>query len=75
MIGGVSGWKGHSLVYFMDTWVYETAADRWTEIKTPASPPEGPAATAYDAARDVVALFHGGGKGSTWALKIQRTGR
>jgi N-acetylneuraminic acid mutarotase len=53
-----------------DLWVYETAAERWTEVKTPTAPPPGNAATCYDASQDVVVLFNQ--QGQTWALKIER---
>jgi len=54
----------------MDLWVYETAADRWTEVKTATAPPPGGAATCYDAAQDLVVLFNS--KGQTWVCKIER---
>ena len=53
-----------------DLWVYETAADRWTEVKTPTAPPPGAAATCYDASQDAVVLFND--KGQTWTCKIER---
>jgi hypothetical protein len=60
-----------------DLWVYETAADRWTQLKPPVRPPH-PAypsgnAAAYDRARDVVVLHNS--KAKTWTLKIERAAR
>jgi serine/threonine-protein kinase len=52
-------------------WVYETAADRWTEIRTAVSPPHQVAAVAYDQERDAVVLFNKSAQ--TWLLKIARS--
>jgi eukaryotic-like serine/threonine-protein kinase len=66
----VAGGKGTAKL-LGDLWVYETAADRWTEIKTDVAPPVSNHATAYDAAHDRLVLFNY--KGQTWTCKIERT--
>ncbi len=55
-----------------DLWVYETAADRWTEVRTLITPPCG-GATTYDAAHDRLVLFTQ--TGETWVCKIERVGK
>ncbi|MFH1023086.1 MAG: hypothetical protein V1809_06830, partial [Planctomycetota bacterium] len=69
MAGGRGEGNGN---WFNDLWIYETAADRWTELKPPTAFPTGGSATAYDASQDVVVLVND--KGQTWALKIERAG-
>jgi hypothetical protein len=74
MFGGAPKWgTGGWLEYGLnDLWVYETAADRWTEVKTPVAPPPCCSATTYDESQDLVVLFND--KGQTWVLKIERAG-
>ncbi|HOX07086.1 MAG TPA: protein kinase [Planctomycetota bacterium] len=52
-----------------DVWVYETAADRWTEAKAASSPPSI-GATAYDASLDLVVNLNR--EGQTWVLRLER---
>ena len=65
MAGGNDG-----KAWLTDLWVYETAADRWTEVKPATAPPPAAAATCYDASQDLLVLFNG--KGQTWVCKIER---
>jgi hypothetical protein len=53
-----------------DLWVYETAANRWTEVKTPTGPPPDNAATACHQERGCLVLFTV--KAHTWVLDIKR---
>ncbi|MFH1024330.1 MAG: protein kinase, partial [Planctomycetota bacterium] len=64
----MAGGSGEGDKQLNDLWVYEAAADRWTEVKTPTAPPPCAAATGYAAAQDAVVLFND--KGQTWVLKI-----
>jgi eukaryotic-like serine/threonine-protein kinase len=68
MVGGMLGAK-HPI---SDLWVFETAAEKWIQVRTGLNNPAG-GATAYDAARDAVVLF--GIDGKTWTLKMQRIGK
>jgi hypothetical protein len=68
MCGGNKG-KGKHL---KKVWVYETVADRWTQAETTGGEPSV-GGTTYDAARDVLVVFNG--RGETWTLKLERTGR
>jgi len=72
MAGGATDydWKNSGYTFSSDLWVYETAAERWTEVKPPTAPPPGGAATCYDASQDAVVLFND--KGQTWTCKIER---
>jgi N-acetylneuraminic acid mutarotase len=54
----------------IDLWVYETAAERWTEVKTATAPPPCEAATCYDASQNLLVLFNQ--KGQTWVCRIER---
>jgi Protein kinase domain/Galactose oxidase, central domain len=71
MVGGSFGWdaKTKRPAFSYDLWVYETAADRWTEIKTPLASPAAGGATTYDAAHDRLVLFNDNGQ--TWTCKIE----
>ena len=63
-VGGDGGeWRN-------DLWVYETALDRWTEVKTATVPPAADSGTCYDSGNDLVVLFNQ--KNQTWACKIER---
>ena len=72
MAGGATDydWKNGGCTFSSDLWVYETSADRWTEVKTATAPPPGAAATCYDASQDLLVLFND--KGQTWTCKIER---
>jgi hypothetical protein len=63
-------WWSSSYVDHTNLWVYETAADRWTEVKPATAPPPGNSATCYDASQDLLVLFND--KGQTWTCKIER---
>jgi hypothetical protein len=67
LFGGHSGKE-----WLNDLWVYEAAADRWTEVRVPGAPPPCGLVTAYDPAHDVVVLLNE--RGQTWVLKIARAG-
>jgi hypothetical protein len=64
MFGQMQGNERH----LEDLWVYETAADRWTEVKTAAAPSIG-GATVYDASQNAVVLYNK--PGQTWVLRIE----
>ncbi len=53
-----------------DLWVWETDAERWTEVRTRTSPPPGNQGTAYDEASDAVVRM---AKDQIWVLKIARS--
>jgi hypothetical protein len=59
-----------------DLWVYETSADRWTEIRTTKAPPAmasgGTNILIYDSANDALVCF--ACDGSTWVCRIERVG-
>ena len=62
------GGAGNAGRVFGDLWIYETAADRWTEIETKICPPPGQVAATYDAAHDLVIIYNP--RGETWLLKL-----
>jgi serine/threonine-protein kinase len=60
--------------YVNDLWVYETAANRWTELR-PAVTPPATGATAYDAAGNLLVLFLSKDReAQTWTCSIERVG-
>jgi hypothetical protein len=68
LIGG----KSDKDVWLDALWVYETVADRWTEIKVPKAPPAGYWASCYEASQGLVVLVND--RGQTWTLSIDRAG-
>jgi len=69
----LAGGQGEGGRWLDDLWVFEAAAERWTEVRLAAGPPAAEQAVAYAAAQDVVACFND--KGQTWALRIERAGK
>jgi N-acetylneuraminic acid mutarotase len=58
LFGGRKGWN-----YFGGTWEYDTAADSWTKLEPPASPPaRDGAGMIYDGQNRVAVLFGGNGQ-------------
>jgi hypothetical protein len=53
-----------------DTWVLETAAERWIKARTLTPGPSVEGGTTYDAARDVVIYFDK--DGGTWTLQLTK---
>ena len=53
-------WKDCPLPFFGDTWIYDVAANSWTEVKTPSAPdPRDNTALTYDVESDRIILYSG----------------
>jgi hypothetical protein len=71
--GGITGDYGLESSYNDETWAYDTAANRWTQMKPPSAPTKrGAVDLAYDSKADRVILFGGSdentlGFSDTWA--------
>lgn len=63
---------GSTLVYYNDTWTYNSQTNAWVEMNPPSSPPTRSAhAAAYDSHSDRVLMFGGDpGGDDTWAYDL-----